>query len=55
MSGNKGWSTKVDVKLLSDEVIVSILSSDIPFHFHNSTRAVPVKYLMYFLVGINTK
>ena len=42
-------------KLLSDLVRLSILSSDILSYFHESTRAVPVKYLMYFLAGINTK
>ena len=46
---------KIDAKLLCDLVIFSILSSDIPLNFHDSIRVVPLKYLMYFLVGINTK
>ena len=55
MSGNKWWYTKVDAKLLSDLVIVSMLSSDIPLDFHNSIRVVPLKYIMYILAGRNTK
>ena len=55
MSGNKWWYTKVGAKLLSDLVIVSILSSDIPLDFHNSIRVVPLKYVMYILAGRNTK
>ena len=27
----------------------------IPLDFHETIRVVPLKYLMYFLVGINTK
>ena len=46
---------KVGAKLLSDLVIFSILSSDIPLDFHDSIQVVPIKYLIYFLVGINTK
>ena len=42
-------------KLLPDLVIFSILSSDVPLDFHNLIRIVPLKYLMYSLVGINTK
>ena len=53
MSGNEWWSTKFGAKLLSDLVIFSILSSDIPLDFHDSTGVVPVKYSMY-LAGINT-
>ena len=49
MMMTKSWS-----KLLSDLVIFSILSSDIPLDIHNSIRIVPAKYLKYFLGGINT-
>ena len=45
----KSWS-----KLLSDLVVFSRLSSDIPLDFHDSTQVVLAKYLMYFLAGINT-
>ena len=55
MSCNKWWSTKVGAKLLSDLVILSILSSELPLDFHESNREVPLKYLIYFLAGINTK
>ena len=58
MSGNKWWSTKIGAKLLSDLVtfsIFSIFSSDIPLDFYESILVVPLKYLMYFLAGINTK
>ena len=55
MCGNKWWSTKISEKLPSDLAVLSILSSDFPLVFHNSIRAVPLKYLMYFLVDINTK
>ena len=55
MSGNKWLSTKVWAKLLSDLVIFSILSSEIPLDFHRSIRVVPLKYLMSFLVVINSK
>ena len=40
MCGNKGLSTKVGAKVLSDLDIVVILSSDIPLDFHDSIRAV---------------
>ena len=40
---------------MSDLVIFSIFSSDIPLDFHESMRLVPPKYLMYFLAGINAK
>ena len=36
MFSNKWWSTEVGSKLLSDLVIFSIFSSDIPLDFHNS-------------------
>ena len=55
MSGKKWWSTKFGAKLLSDLVILSILSYGIPLDFDDSIRVVPLKYLMCFLVGINTK
>ena len=55
MSGNKWWSTKVSAKLLYDLVIFSIIFSDIPIDFHELILVVPLKYLMYFLAGINTK
>ena len=55
MSGNKWWSAKFDPKLLSDLVMILILSSYIPLDFHESIPVVPLKYLMYFLAGINTK
>ena len=48
MSGNKWWSTKVGAKLLSDLVIFSKLSSEIPLDSHDLVREVSVKYLMYF-------
>ena len=40
--------TKVGSKLLSDLVIFSLFSPDIPLDFHESTLEVPLKYLMYF-------
>ena len=46
---------KVGAKLLSDLVIFLIFSSAIPLDFHDSIRVVPLKYLIYFLAGINTK
>ena len=55
MSGNKWWPIKVGAKLLSDLVIFSLFSSDISWDFHDSVGVVPLKYLMFFLVGINTK
>ena len=55
MSGNKQWSIKVGVKLLTDLVINSIFSSDIPLYFHKSIWVVSLRYLMCFLAGINTK
>ena len=55
MSGDEWWSTKVGTKLLSDLVMFSRLPSDIPLGLHDSTQVVPVKYLMYFLAGIDTK
>ena len=55
MFGNTWWSTKVVTKLLSDLVLFSRFYSDIPLDFHESIRAVPLKYLMYFLAGTNIK
>ena len=55
MHGNTWWSTKVGVKLLSDLITFSIFSSDTPLDFLQSIWVVPLKNLMYFLVGINTK
>ena len=55
MPGNESWSTKVSAKLLYDLVIFSIFSSDIPLNFHESIQLVLLKYLIYFLGGINTK
>ena len=54
MSGNR-WLIKVGAKLPSDLAIFSILSSDIPLHFYEQIRVVPLKYLMHFLADINTK
>ena len=42
-------------KLLSDLITFYILSSDISLDFQESIGAMPLKYLMYFLAGINTK
>ena len=47
---NKSWW-----KLLFDLVILWMLSSDVTLDFHDSVRVVPLKYLMYFLLGIKTK
>ena len=46
---------KVSAKMQSDLIIFSVLPSDIPLDFHDSISVVLLKYLMYFLVGINTK
>ena len=42
-------------KLFSYLVIFAIFSSEIPLEFHGSMRVVPIKYIMYFIAGINTK
>ena len=55
MSGNKWWLKEVGAKLLSDLVIFSTLSSDNALDFQKLVRVALRKYLMYFLVGINTK
>ena len=39
---------------VSFSYIFSIFS-DIPLDFHESIRTVPLKYVIYFLDGINTK
>ena len=39
----------------NDLVIFSIFSSGIPLDFYKSVRVVALKYLMYFLHGIDTK
>ena len=54
MSGNTWWSVEVGAKRLPDLVIFSIFSSEIPLDFEELIRLV-LKYLMYFLAGINTK
>ena len=55
MSCNKWWSIKVGAQLLSDLLILSIFSSEIPLDFRESIRVVLLKYLMYFLADISTK
>ena len=55
MSGNERWSTKVGVKLLSDLVMFLIFSSNSLLDFHESIQVGPLKSLMYFVAGINTK
>ena len=55
MSDSACLSPKGGAKLLSNLVIISIFSSDNPLDFHKSIQVVPLKYLMYFLAGINTK
>ena len=46
---NKSWWER-----LSDLVIFSVFSSDIPIHFQELIRSVPLKCLIYFKAGINT-
>ena len=55
MSGYKWWSEKFSAKLFFDLVIFLINPSDIPLDFNDSVLVVPLKYLMYFLAGINAK
>ena len=55
MSGNAWGLTKVGAKLLSDLVKFWIFSSNIPLGFDKLIQEVSLNYLMYFLVGINTK
>ena len=42
MSGNKWCSTKVGAQLLSDLIIFSIFSPDIPLDFHELIPIVPL-------------
>ena len=53
MSANK-WTTTVGAKLLSDLVIFSTFSSDVPLDFNKSMQKVLLKCLTYFLASINT-
>ena len=55
ISGNRQTSEELGTKLQSDLVISSIFFSDIPLDIYKSIRVVPLKHLMYFLAGINTK
>ena len=55
MFHNTLWSTKVGAKLLSDLDIFLMFSYKIPLVFYKLILAVPRKYLMYFLAGINNK
>ena len=55
MSADTWCSTKSGAKLLSDLIIFATFSSDIPLDFQESIWVVPLKNLMYFLAGINTK
>ena len=45
----------INKSLLSNLVILSTSSSDIPLDFHKLIRVVALKYLMYYLAGINAK
>ena len=57
MSGKKWRSTKVDAKLclMSNLVIFSTFSLDIPSDFHEKIQVVSLKHLMFLVSGINTK
>ena len=57
MSGKKWWSTKVDAKLclMSNLVIFSTFSLDIPSDFHEEIQVVSWKHLMILVSGMNTK
>ena len=55
MSGKTWWSTRVGAKLLFDLVVFPIFSRDNPLDFHDLISVVSLKFLMYFLAGINTK
>ena len=48
MFGNKQWLKQAGAKLLSDTVIFSMLSSNIPLDFHESIQLVQLEYLIYF-------
>ena len=52
---NRWWLTKVVGKLLYNLVIFSIFSSEILLDSHELIRVMSLKYLMYFLAGINDK
>ena len=52
MPDNTCWSTKVCVKLLSDLVVFSVFSYDIPLDFHQLIPVVPLKYLIFYLIYI---
>ena len=55
ISDNTWLSTNVGAKLLSDLVIFSIFSPDIPLNFHELIRVVPLKYLIYLSAVIKIK
>ena len=55
MSVNTWWSAKAGAKLLSDLVMFSVFTSDIPLDFYESIWIVLLKNLVYFLAGRNTK
>ena len=40
---------------ITDLVMFSMFSSDIPLDFQEWIQVVPLKYLMYLLAGVNTK
>ena len=48
MHGNKWWSTKVGAKLVSDLVIFSIFSSEIPLDFHELNASSVTKIFNAF-------
>ena len=54
MSGDIWLLTNIGVKRFSDLVIFSVFSSDISIDFHESIQVQPLKFLIYFLAGINT-
>ena len=41
--------------MLSDLAVFSIFPSDISLEFDETIQVMPLKYLMYFLAGLNTK
>ena len=55
MSDHIWWLPNVGAKLLSGLAIFSIFSSDITSEFDESIRIVLVKYLIFFLAGINAR
>ena len=54
MSVDTWLLTNNGAKRFSDLVIFSVFSSDIPIDFHESIQVQPLKFLSYFLAGINT-